>query len=432
MVKDKKNNIYKPERISLEKLKNLPDLARSYENTSKKKKKNIYKAGEVKFEKTFYSDLISDARRRAFDEREADKPEKEVQQAEPAPTELSGVAVIPESPPAQESSGGVFSQDDIADLFAQQATGGQVDSGNYKEADDIQENIEHKIADQETENKKLLIELEELRARLQEKEGENKKEKLEIAEQRDALLAEKSKFQAKMEVQQQNLKSIKDQVEKECAQLKEESRLETEKIKRDAYEEGFSQGEAEGFSKGESDGLSEGRLEFTALIREVQLIIDELKSSRYGLLVSSEKQMVKLAMSIARKIVSYESKVNPEVILHNLKSAIRRLSEGEKAVIRLNQKDKSLVDYHKKELLGSLRSMENVKIVVDDLIQAGGCLIETDLGNIDATIDSQMEILEARLIETITDKHSFQNPREGYAQQEESDGGTQNSSDAMD
>ena len=49
-------------------------------------------------------------------------------------------------------------------------------------------------------------------------------------------------------------------------------------------------------------------------------------------------------------------------------------------------------------------SFEKVKIITDESIKVGGCIIETNFGGVDATVLSQLEEIETELLDVDSDE----------------------------
>jgi flagellar assembly protein FliH len=61
--------------------------------------------------------------------------------------------------------------------------------------------------------------------------------------------------------------------------------------------------------------------------------------------------------------------------------------------------DVKLSTEHKKEFIDMVEGAKSVQIVEDTTVDPGGCVIETDFGEIDARISSQLTELEQKILE---------------------------------
>jgi flagellar assembly protein FliH len=61
--------------------------------------------------------------------------------------------------------------------------------------------------------------------------------------------------------------------------------------------------------------------------------------------------------------------------------------------------DVKLSTEHIKEFITLVEGAKSIQVVEDTTVDAGGCLIETDFGEIDARIASQLGELETKILE---------------------------------
>jgi flagellar assembly protein FliH len=117
-----------------------------------------------------------------------------------------------------------------------------------------------------------------------------------------------------------------------------------------------------------------------------------------------ETETVKLALAIARKIIGYETDQGP-VIGHVVRTAMRKVADPRHLTLRLNPKDIDTVRAFQRELLPDDDVGADLGLEADESIGKGGCIIETQLGDVDARIDQQIKIIDALLIEQLPKPH---------------------------
>ncbi len=157
-------------------------------------------------------------------------------------------------------------------------------------------------------------------------------------------------------------------------------------IEKEAYERGFSEGEKAGRETGEK--MAE------AILKQYSGRLDELAQLRKNILSGSEREVVRLALEISRKVVKREITIDDELILTMVKIALNRLAEQTAVTIRLNPKDYHVMMERQSSnpLLGA--GNEAIKLIEDPVISRGGALIETESGIIDARIEEQFREIE--------------------------------------
>ena len=124
------------------------------------------------------------------------------------------------------------------------------------------------------------------------------------------------------------------------------------------------------------------------LANSVTQISDSLKE----ISLRAEADVVELALALAKKIIHREAATDREIVINAAKAALARLHTRSTVTIRMHPDDHGHVTLHQ-EKLGYRGSLE---LVADASIAPGGCFVHTDSGDVDATIDSQLdEIAEA-------------------------------------
>ncbi|MDD5434189.1 MAG: FliH/SctL family protein [Nitrospira sp.] len=167
---------------------------------------------------------------------------------------------------------------------------------------------------------------------------------------------------------------------------KEEKESLKVKIETEAYEKGF----AEGLDTGRLQMLDELGKELT-LVRTLIDGIQKLSTGIYGMI---ETDIVELSLAIARKVVYEAAEKEREVVVNTVREAIRKTSDRETLKVRISPIDYDILSKNKSELLQVVDGIKSIYFDVDETIHPGGCLVETNHGDIDARIDSQFSVIE--------------------------------------
>ncbi len=163
-------------------------------------------------------------------------------------------------------------------------------------------------------------------------------------------------------------------------------------IEKNAYENGFRQGEKAGMEIADK--------KVTALMRSYAEAILALGRQRAMLYAQVERQVVKLALETAKKIVHREIQVDREIIQTLVKVALSHVAEKSAVTVHLHPIDYNYILDHRAELTGdSEGGGREVVLLADKSIQRGGCLVETECGNIDARIEEEFRELERGFFE---------------------------------
>ena len=119
---------------------------------------------------------------------------------------------------------------------------------------------------------------------------------------------------------------------------------------------------------------------------------------REDFLARHESELVKLAVAVARKVIRHTAEVDPRTVLEAAREALRLVRSERKVTMKVNPSDEAALRKQADSLkiLGS--EIGELVIVGTPSIEAGGCIVESDLGMIDAQIGTQLASIESALL----------------------------------
>lgn len=150
---------------------------------------------------------------------------------------------------------------------------------------------------------------------------------------------------------------------------------------------------AKGFARGERAGEAAAAERNDALQRRLVATVDDIASLRSGLMRRAERELVRLAVAMAERILRREINVDRDLLVVMARVAIDRLGEHAVATVHLNPDDHELVIAQRDA--GSGKAIE---LVADPHVPRGGCVVRSNFGTIDVGIDAQMRELARELL----------------------------------
>ncbi|HTV01046.1 MAG TPA: FliH/SctL family protein [Luteitalea sp.] len=150
-------------------------------------------------------------------------------------------------------------------------------------------------------------------------------------------------------------------------------------LERDAFTKGYAQGERA--------GLEAGGKRAEAMLRRLAQTLEELSGLRDNMVRQTERELVQLSVAIARRILQREVTVDPELTAALAHIALERLGGQSPATVRLHPDDYAVVSAGQASPLGS----RQVEIRPDPAVARGGCLVESEFGFINASVDAQVD-----------------------------------------
>lgn len=179
-------------------------------------------------------------------------------------------------------------------------------------------------------------------------------------------------------------------------EVQEKARLIEEQLhlkEQAAYDQGYEQGYA--------NGKEQIEVECQDLIKESSTILQEAQDDRLKIINSAEKEIVEIAIAIAKKVIHRELENNPEYILDIVKAALNKASDAEELTLRVNPLDHDLVSANQDQLGTSAMGIQKLRVKSDATVNSGGCVIDTPLGTVDGRIERQVGEIEQSLMEVI-------------------------------
>jgi flagellar assembly protein FliH len=163
------------------------------------------------------------------------------------------------------------------------------------------------------------------------------------------------------------------------------------RLEKTAYENGFHQGEKAGME------IAERKME--AVMKRYAEAIMEVGKLRTALYRQIEPEVVRLALAVSKKIVHREIQIDRDIIQTLVSVALSHVAEKSAVIIHLNPVDYNHLVEHREEL--SQSEGRDISLLADKSVERGGCLIQTDCGDIDARIDEKFREVERTFFEGV-------------------------------
>lgn len=162
------------------------------------------------------------------------------------------------------------------------------------------------------------------------------------------------------------------------------------------------------FEAGREQGIREGRATEVQVQRELLReakqqgaqqaahLANQFAVERDRFLQTVEHEVVKLALAIAARILRREAQTDPLFLLGAVRVALGQLAQTLQVRLRVPASEASL-------WAETLAHLPNLKVkptvVPDEFMDAGDCVIETDLGSVDLGLPAQLHQMECSLFE---------------------------------
>lgn len=159
---------------------------------------------------------------------------------------------------------------------------------------------------------------------------------------------------------------------------------ESENIKKSAFEEGYRLG----LEKANAD-LENFRNEFVCFMNARKDVFEYIAPD-----------ILEISVDIARTIIKKELESDPQVLLNTIIDVLKKVSKNEsKIVIKVHPHSAQFIKDTLPNITYEYGIDTKINILADPSIDNGGCVLQTNNGIVDASINTQLEIIKKALKE---------------------------------
>lgn len=156
-----------------------------------------------------------------------------------------------------------------------------------------------------------------------------------------------------------------------------------------AYENGLREGEARGFENATAQ-LQHASQTLTNLIASIN-------ENQQQTIKQSETFCLSLIFSMVEKIVSTMSEQQKELVQVVLMRVLKEAEVAGRVKILVNPRDLASIQEMEGELRHHIPDLKELGVSADESVAAGGCIIDTDMGKLDASINTQLKEMTDKL-----------------------------------
>lgn len=216
-----------------------------------------------------------------------------------------------------------------------------------------------------------------------------KLQRIQIIQQTDSPIFEPFEFE------DMNLEEVVNPEEEENKRHEQQLRANIEKELKNAYDRGFD----------------DGREVTTAMLeREMQRhrdwlknfdeITEDMRQEFSDAISQLEETALTLAVAIAEQVLAREISQDALIVIEQIRRAFQKIQGVDYVIIRIHPEDVSALEAVQSQLIYESNGIKEIKIRADSTLNPGDCIVETNIGSIDAQIRTQLEQIHREMIET--------------------------------
>ena len=170
--------------------------------------------------------------------------------------------------------------------------------------------------------------------------------------------------------------------------------LSTAQLNEQAYQRGFADGRKKGMIDVENTWHELSAQKIEPPLVSLQEALLQLKNIRKETNRQIENEVVELALAIARQVICQEITIDREIVVCVAREALSKVEDPGRIKIKMSPSDLQFIKETRSQLSNMIENIDTVTLESVEDIQSGGCIIETDLGEIDARIEKQLLAVE--------------------------------------
>ena len=169
--------------------------------------------------------------------------------------------------------------------------------------------------------------------------------------------------------------------------------LKAQDIERQAYEEGFQQGQ--------KDGQEVGRRALEEVVKRLQNLVTTIEQDRESLFQQREGVLLDLVLLVSEKLVARELSLHPEAIRQIIEEGFRQVAQQEGLRLLVSPLDYEVLRQENLDFWPP-----GVELQPDGTVSPGGFRLETSLGEVDGTRETRWSLVVQAVQQAVETLHA--------------------------
>lgn len=188
-----------------------------------------------------------------------------------------------------------------------------------------------------------------------------------------------------------------DEVRKKASLIIEQAKVDADRIRKEAAEQARREALADMEAKFLQRSKELAEKQTAEATHALKNILKELQGATDQWLGQWRDETLSLALAIAEKVIRSRVEKEAEIVLSWLTDSTAAWSGARRIEVRLSAKHFEELAPKVGDLLKPFANQATCDVIEDPKIEAGGCIVKTDLGLMDWQISSQLSSLEEQL-----------------------------------
>lgn len=168
-------------------------------------------------------------------------------------------------------------------------------------------------------------------------------------------------------------------------------------VQENAYKEAFQLGLLEG----RKQAFDEASKQINESLERFENLITSMKNLKTELLSFNESHLIQLMFHMATRIAHREIDMHQDVVVEVIRQAVDKARTEEEMAVQVCPAQIEFLETLKKETSREFEFIKKIKLIPNESVSIGGCIVETNYGEVDSRFEERVGKLWEALLEVL-------------------------------
>lgn len=189
----------------------------------------------------------------------------------------------------------------------------------------------------------------------------------------------------------------------EIEKISEEEKVEARALDllREIQEPAYKEAYEIGLSEGRKEAFGQFTRQITEKLETLEGLLKSIENAKKEIMTFNESHMIQLIYQIACRLAKAELERNDQALLEVIRGSVSLAQDEEQVVVRVAETQHEFIEELKKHNGRQFEFLKKLKLEPSPDVSPGGCIVETNYGEVDARVEQRIQSLWSVLAENI-------------------------------
>lgn len=168
-------------------------------------------------------------------------------------------------------------------------------------------------------------------------------------------------------------------------------------IQEPAYQEAYQLG----LEEGRKEAFNSQTQAIESRLASLDQLVESISNLKELLVQHNETHLIQLMFHMAKRLAFSEISADKESVIKAMREAIRLAQAEEEVLVQVNPEHLEFLETLKTQTNRELEFLKKLKFAPNESVSKGGCIIETNYGEIDARFEERVDKLWSSISENL-------------------------------